>query len=170
MFPSSRIYRRVVYMWTDISEKRITSIFRVENHLLHAMLLLADFRSWWWRWYVPSKRRFAFGQYGAISPKMATFKHVLFTICLILASFQAYSKDEWDIFLRNVGWLQRLFGVISKKIELVVTVGVRNSNFTLYRRFLNSDVKRKHYMIFGKTQLELAVPLNLLCTDTVLYK
>jgi hypothetical protein len=28
----SGIYRRVVHMWTNVSEKRISSIFRVENH------------------------------------------------------------------------------------------------------------------------------------------
>jgi hypothetical protein len=31
LLPPHGIYRRVVCMWTDVSEERITSIFRVEN-------------------------------------------------------------------------------------------------------------------------------------------
>jgi hypothetical protein len=53
--------RRVDLMWTDVSDERIASIFRVEkstSHLLTLVPRLWIFLPWRWRRYVPPKRQF----------------------------------------------------------------------------------------------------------------
>jgi hypothetical protein len=67
-------------MWTDVSEKRIVSVFSAENQPRNNWLAtcctlvscLADFRPWRQSWYVPPKRRFTCGLRDAVSQKMAT--------------------------------------------------------------------------------------------------
>jgi hypothetical protein len=73
-------------VWTYVSEKRITSIFRVENqpskkptcsgilpgHLPYDDFCSTDFWPWGWRWYIPPKPRFTLGLQDAISQRMAT--------------------------------------------------------------------------------------------------
>jgi hypothetical protein len=76
------MWRHVNLVWTDVSEERIASIFRVEksaseepvcSHLLTLVPHSRIFLPWRWRRYIPPKCRFAHDLHGAISQKTAFF-------------------------------------------------------------------------------------------------
>jgi hypothetical protein len=66
--PSSGMWRSVDIVWTDVSEERIASIFRIENPRARNQReqVAAD-------WYVPLKRRFTQDLHGATSQENAFF-------------------------------------------------------------------------------------------------
>jgi hypothetical protein len=75
---SSGMWRRVDIVWTDISEERIASIFRVEksascSHMLTLVPGSRIFLPSRWRRYVPPKRRFTQDLHGATFQKTAFF-------------------------------------------------------------------------------------------------
>jgi hypothetical protein len=98
MLPSSEIQRCVVRMWADISEERITSIFRVENQPSKKTACMRwldnDFRRWKLGrggGYVPPKRQFTCWLHGAVSQDIATFiKHLssVFVGCITNIRFK----------------------------------------------------------------------------------
>jgi hypothetical protein len=68
-------------MWTDVSEDRITCIFKVlgqADTFCTLISCLVDFRTWRWRWFVLPKRRFTYGLHGGISQEMVTFNEDLY--------------------------------------------------------------------------------------------
>jgi hypothetical protein len=67
--PSSGMLRRVVLFTTDVSEERITTI--MVTGIDEQKLATAVF--WWWRLYVPPKRRFLQEPRGVTSQKTAFF-------------------------------------------------------------------------------------------------
>jgi hypothetical protein len=72
------MWRRVELVWTDVSEERIASIFRVEksevcSHLLTLVPRLRIFLPRRWRRYGPPTRRFTQDLGGATSQKTAFF-------------------------------------------------------------------------------------------------
>jgi hypothetical protein len=81
------MWRRVDLVWTDVSEGRTASIFRVEksaneeparagadcSHLLSLVPRSLIFVPWRWKRYVPPKRRFTQALHGATSQKTAYF-------------------------------------------------------------------------------------------------
>jgi hypothetical protein len=83
ILPSSVIYSREGRMRTDVSEERITLIFRVWNQVnkkptwIRWLGLLVscsvDFRLWIRRWYVSPKLQFPYWLHGATSQTMAVF-------------------------------------------------------------------------------------------------
>jgi hypothetical protein len=62
------MWLRVGVVWTDVSEERIASIFRVEKSSL------VDFLPWRGKRYVTSKRQFTQDLHGATSQKAEFFK------------------------------------------------------------------------------------------------
>jgi hypothetical protein len=92
---SSGIYRSAVrWKWTDVSEERVPSIFRIKEyvmrettmkhavdipenracHLLYAWLIL---RPWRWRYHVPPKHRMIFNGVNDVLWQRRTFLSVL---------------------------------------------------------------------------------------------
>jgi hypothetical protein len=86
--PSSGMWRRVILVWTDVSEESIASIFRVQksarrnqreqlagvcSHLLTLVPRSRIFLPWRWKRYVPSKLRFTQCLHAATSQKTAFF-------------------------------------------------------------------------------------------------
>jgi hypothetical protein len=102
--PSSGMWRRVDLVWTDVSEERITSIFRVEksacscSHLLTLVPRTRIFLPWRWRRYVPPKRRFTHDLHGATSQKKPFFlmktklRRLLGTT---VRNHKTLSQDSW---------------------------------------------------------------------------
>jgi hypothetical protein len=80
---SSGMLRHVALIWTDVSEEHFASIIRVtriSEEILHSMLQflvtanIPSFLSpWWWRRYIPLKRRFLQEPHSSTSQKMAFF-------------------------------------------------------------------------------------------------
>jgi hypothetical protein len=62
------MWRRVDLVWIDVSEERITSIFRVEKSASEEPAWAGGCR-----WYVPPKRRFTQDLHGATSQKTTFF-------------------------------------------------------------------------------------------------
>jgi hypothetical protein len=81
-------YLCVVHMWTDVSEERITFIFRVENQ--PCKKAFSRCLPWRWRLYVPPKRRFRYGLHGDISQKMTTFlsQYISVSISTLLLRYE----------------------------------------------------------------------------------
>jgi hypothetical protein len=76
------MWRLVDFVWTNVSEERLASTFRVEksaseepvcNHLLTLVPTSMIFLPWKWRRYVPPKRRFTQNLHGATSQKTTFF-------------------------------------------------------------------------------------------------
>jgi hypothetical protein len=81
------MWRRVDLVWSDVSEERISSIFRIEksasegparnggsSYLLTLVPCARIFLSWWWRRCVPPKRHFTQDLHGA------TFQKTIFIL------------------------------------------------------------------------------------------
>jgi hypothetical protein len=68
--PSSGMWRRVDIVWTDVSEERIASIFRVEKSASEEPTWAGDCRLWT---DVSEERRFTQDLHGATSQKTALF-------------------------------------------------------------------------------------------------
>jgi hypothetical protein len=78
--PSSGISRRVVRVWTNVSEK----VSHPSSGSCYTLVSCsAVFRSWKWRRYVPPKRRFTYGVHGAISPIWFPLCNHLMCLCLL---------------------------------------------------------------------------------------
>jgi hypothetical protein len=86
--PSSGMWHRVDIVWTDVSEERSASIFRVQKFSTeepawgggctlqppaHAGSSSGMFLSWRWRRYVSQKHRFTQDLYGSTSQKTTFF-------------------------------------------------------------------------------------------------
>jgi hypothetical protein len=73
--PSSGIWRRVdLVNWTNVSEERVASIFRICCHLLTLVPRSRIFLPWRWRRFVPQKRQFnSQDLHSATSQKTAFF-------------------------------------------------------------------------------------------------
>jgi hypothetical protein len=104
------MWHLVDLVWTDVSEERISSIFRVEksvseepawagywvfwtgdsvcSHLLTLVPRLWIFLPWRWKWYLSPKRRLTEDLHGATSQKTVFFKFKL--VCDVWGS-QSYN-------------------------------------------------------------------------------
>jgi hypothetical protein len=128
--PSSGMWRRVDLVWTDISEERIASIFRVEKSaseeparasgcrvwrvLLKLVPRSRNFLPWRWRRYVSPKCRFTQDLHGATSHKTAFFlvtvvktSHLtnvtLYYLCNVLGNYKSVTLNVNKIYcVRNI--------------------------------------------------------------------
>jgi hypothetical protein len=76
MLPSSGIQHRLVCMWNDASEERITFTFRVENQPSKESAC-SRWLSWFSTLNTEVIRRFTYGLHNAMSQKMATLSRIL---------------------------------------------------------------------------------------------
>jgi hypothetical protein len=118
--------RRLDLVWTDVSEERIASIFRVAKSAseelawvggcrpANAGSSLADFLSWRWRRYVPPKRRFTQDLHGNTSRKTTFF----------IATEVKTSNLTKSIYFTNHGTSLFVYATLRKKnlVEIYVRI------------------------------------------------